>query len=206
MRRELNRSPFVVGGFVDLGLWRILLLDSTIPGSASGRLSAASLAALEAALASAPNRHCLVCLHHHPVDMESRWLDRVGLENADEFLQIIDRHRNVKAIVWGHVHQSYEGLRKGVRLLATPSTCAQFLPHADDFAVGPATAGLSHARAATGWIAFDGGCVGRKTCCPAYRAQSPRLPDGPRREPRVGHPRRAQHGLSRRLRSPPQGE
>jgi 3',5'-cyclic-AMP phosphodiesterase len=111
------------------------LLDSCIPGSASGRLSAASLAALEEALSSAPNRHCMVCLHHHPVAMDSRWLDRVGLENSAEFLRAIDRHRNVRAIVWGHVHQSYEGLRKGVRLLATPSTCAQFLPHATDFAV-----------------------------------------------------------------------
>jgi Icc protein len=41
----------------------------------------------------------------------------------------------VRAIVWGHVHQSYDALRKGVRLLATPSTCAQFLPNSDDFAV-----------------------------------------------------------------------
>jgi Icc protein len=135
MRRELSRAPFVVGGCVDLGLWRIVLLDSCIPGSASGRLSEHSLAAVDEALATAGNRHCLVSLHHHPVAMESRWLDRVGLENADEFLQTVDRHRNVRAIVWGHVHQSYEGLRKGVRLLATPSTCAQFLPHAAEFAV-----------------------------------------------------------------------
>jgi Icc protein len=135
MRRELSREPFVIGGYRDLGAWRILLLDSCIPGLASGRLSRQSLAAMEEALASAHKRHCLVCLHHHPVDMGSLWLDRVGLENADEFLKVIDRHRNVRAIVWGHVHQSYEGLRKGVRLLATPSTCAQFLPKADDFAV-----------------------------------------------------------------------
>jgi Icc protein len=135
MRRELNRSPFVVGGHFDLGTWRIVLLDSTIAGSASGRLDAANLAALEQSLASAGNRHCMVCLHHHPVAMDSRWLDRVGLENSVEFLQAIDRHRNVRAIVWGHVHQSYDGMRKGVRLLATPSTCAQFLPHSPDFAI-----------------------------------------------------------------------
>jgi 3',5'-cyclic-AMP phosphodiesterase len=135
MRRELDRDPFVVGGTVDLGLWRIALLDSCIPGSASGRLSEQSLTDLDEALATAGNRHCMVCLHHHPVDMASRWLDHVGLENAPEFLKVIDRHRNVRAIVWGHVHQNYDGLRKGVRLLATPSTCAQFLPNADEFAV-----------------------------------------------------------------------
>jgi 3',5'-cyclic-AMP phosphodiesterase len=59
----------------------------------------------------------------------------VGLDNADEFLKVIDRHKNVRSIVWGHVHQAYDGLRKNVRMLATPSTGAQFLPHADDFAL-----------------------------------------------------------------------
>ena len=52
-------------------------------------------------------------------------------------MHLIDQHRNVRAIVWGHVHQAYDALRKGVRLLATPSTCAQFLPSSDDFAVDP---------------------------------------------------------------------
>ncbi len=137
LRRELAGAPFVVGGHVDFGRWRVVLLDSYLPGSASGELSAASLAGLEAALAGAGKLHCLVCLHHHPVPMSSRWLDRVGLGNAAEFFEIIDRHPNVRAIAWGHVHQAFDGLRKGVRLLATPSTCAQFLPQSEDFALDP---------------------------------------------------------------------
>ena len=135
MRRELSGEPFCLGGYVDMGRWRIVLLDSCIPGAASGALSAQGLAELDEALATADGRHCLVCLHHHPVPMSSRWLDRVGLTNAAEFLHTLDQHRNVRAVVWGHVHQAYDGLRKGVRLLATPSTCAQFLPNSDDFAV-----------------------------------------------------------------------
>ena len=113
--------------------------DGRLPASARNvlRILTAELAALEQALATAGNRHCMVCLHHHPVPMSSRWLDRVGLTNAAEFLHTIDAHRNVRAIVWGHVHQTHDSLRKGVRLLATPSTCAQFLPHSDDFAVDP---------------------------------------------------------------------
>jgi Icc protein len=57
------------------------------------------------------------------------------LQNAEEFFDVIDRNPNVRGIVWGHVHQSYDALRNGVRLLATPSTCAQFLPHAEQFAL-----------------------------------------------------------------------
>jgi len=112
-----------------------VLLDSSLPNSARGRLSKQTLATLDSSLSSADGKHTLVCLHHHPVPMSSRWLDQVGLENSAEFFDVIDRHKNVRAIVWGHVHQAYDGLRKNVRLLATPSTCAQFLPRADEFAV-----------------------------------------------------------------------
>ncbi|HKT71482.1 MAG TPA: 3',5'-cyclic-AMP phosphodiesterase [Steroidobacteraceae bacterium] len=135
MRRLLSREPFVLNGHVDMGLWRIVLLDSAMAGSAAGCLSESSLSQLDEALGTAGNRHCLVTLHHHPVAMDSRWLDQVGLTNATRFLEVIDRHPQVRAIVWGHVHQAFAGLRKGVRLLATPSTCAQFLPHADEFSV-----------------------------------------------------------------------
>jgi Icc protein len=135
MRSALAGKPFVLGGHFDLGVWRIVLLDSCIAGSAGGKLSAAALADLDRALAGAQSKHALVCLHHQPVSMASRWLDQVGLENSEEFLSVIDRHRNVRAIVWGHVHQAHDALRKGVRLLSTPSTCAQFMPKADQFEV-----------------------------------------------------------------------
>jgi len=141
MRRELAQPPFQVGGHADLGAWRIVMLDSSILGQAHGRLSAAELLRLEAALASAGERHVMVCLHHHPVRMASRWLDSVGLLNADEFFAITDRSKAVRAIAWGHVHQTYDSRRKGVRLLAVPSTCAQFLPQADQFAIDPAPPG-----------------------------------------------------------------
>ncbi len=92
MRRELAGKPFVLdGGYVDFGRWRIVLLDSCIPGSASGALSAQALEGAATAHSSdAGTRHCMVCLHHHPVPMSSRWLDRVGLNNAAEFLHAID--------------------------------------------------------------------------------------------------------------------
>jgi 3',5'-cyclic-AMP phosphodiesterase len=135
LRRELDREPFVVGGRIDFGPWRIVLLDTWVAASAGGRLSTQSLAHLDESLRTAAGRHALVCLHHHPVSMSSHWLDAVGLENAAEFWRILDQHRNVRAVVWGHVHQSFDALRGNVRLLATPSTCAQFQPGTDEFAI-----------------------------------------------------------------------
>jgi 3',5'-cyclic-AMP phosphodiesterase len=134
MRTALARPGFQVGGHVDLGAWRIVLVDSCVPGRVPGRISDAELGALERALSGCEG-YALVCVHHHPVAMGSHWLDGVGIENAAEFLAVLDTHPRVRALVWGHVHQCFEGRRQGVRLLATPSTCAQFLPLSYEFAV-----------------------------------------------------------------------
>jgi 3',5'-cyclic-AMP phosphodiesterase len=137
LRRELSAPPFQVGGHADFGTWRVVMLDSSVPGQADGRLSDVELLRLDVALATAGSRHVLVCLHHHPVPQGSRWLDSVALANAADFFAVTDRHACVRAIAWGHVHQAFEGRRHGVRLFGTPSTCAQFLPAAEQFALDP---------------------------------------------------------------------
>ena len=134
MRQSLAAEPFQYCGSRTVGAWQFIMLDSYDPGHVGGRLTAGELARLDAALAQSA-AHALVCLHHHPVDMDSRWLDGVGLANAADFWRVIDAHAHVRAIVWGHVHQAYDGERKGVRLFATPSTGAQFLPHSERYAI-----------------------------------------------------------------------
>jgi Icc protein len=134
-------TPVQVGGQADLGAWRIVLLDSSVPGQAHGRLQPAELERLDQALASAGSRHVLIGVHHHPVPHASRWLDSVGLHNAADLFAVMDRHSGVRALLWGHVHQEFEALRRGVRLLGVPSTCAQFLPHSEQFAIDPAPPG-----------------------------------------------------------------
>ena len=135
MQTALYAAPFQYCGEYGDDKWRVVLLDSFLPGSAAGQLTKSTLQQLDAALTAADGRHVLICLHHHPVPMRSRWLDTVGLTNAEDFFAVVDRHASVRGILWGHVHQAYDALRNGVRLLATPSTCAQFLPGADDFAI-----------------------------------------------------------------------
>lgn len=135
MRAALAEPPFQVCGTAHVGAWLLVMLDSYLYGSANGRIADAELARLDSALAAHPDRHALVCLHHHPIAMGSKWLDQVGLENADALFAVLDRHSNVRVVLWGHVHQSYDGRRNGVRLLSTPSTCAQFKPGVDGFAI-----------------------------------------------------------------------
>jgi Icc protein len=134
MRRSLAQEPFQYCGSRAFGAWNFIMLDSCDPGHVGGRLHAGELARLDAALAHSP-LHALVCLHHHPVAMGSRWLDGIGLVNADAFWRVIDAHAHVRGVVWGHVHQPYDGKRLGVTLLGTPSTCAQFVPRSEHYAI-----------------------------------------------------------------------
>lgn len=119
----------------DLGAWRIILLDSSVANKVYGKLAEDQLLVLEQALAAAGDRHVLIGLHHHPVPINSRWMDKIGLRNAADMLSIIRRYDNVKAVIWGHVHQEFDQQHNGVRWLAAPSTCVQFAPHSEDFAV-----------------------------------------------------------------------
>ena len=80
-------------------------------------------------------KHVMVCLHHPPVPMGSTWLDTVGLENGAEFLQKRSSLGRVRLVVFGHVHQAYDEEHQGIRIIATPSTCRQFLPGSDEFAL-----------------------------------------------------------------------
>lgn len=135
MRSALSMPPFQCGGSWDAGGWRVLLLDSTLPGETAGRITSSELEYLAQALEAAPERHALVCLHHHPVPMGSRWLDGVGLQNGPQLMALLRSFPQVRAVVFGHVHQAYDAMHDGIRLLATPSTCSQFKPGSDDFAI-----------------------------------------------------------------------
>ena len=59
----------------------------------------------------------------------------MAIDNPDGLFAAIDRHDCVRGVLWGHVHQTYEGSRNGVRLMASPSTCVQFAPGEEDFKV-----------------------------------------------------------------------
>ena len=135
MRAALQGPPFTIGGASRFGNWLVVMLDSWAPNDAGGLLGPEQIAELREVLQAHPDHHILVCLHHHPIAMRSGWLDQVGLRDADDFIAVIRAHSNVRGVLWGHVHQSLDSFIGGVRFMATPATCAQFLPRSEDFAI-----------------------------------------------------------------------
>lgn len=119
----------------DVGNWRVTMLDSAVPGSVPGLLSDDQLSQLEDALNDEPDRHHLICLHHHPQSIGCQWMENIGLRNAEAFFEVVDKYPQVRAILWGHIHQELDEQRNGVRLLASPSTCIQFEPRSQEFSL-----------------------------------------------------------------------
>lgn len=142
MGEVLSSGNFQVGGELRLGSWSLILLSTFLAGEDAGGLGPARLRGLRQALDAHSGQHVLIAMHHHPLPMGSRWLDGVALRDAAEFLGIVDQHPNVRAVVCGHVHQESDRVRNRVRFLSTPSTCAQFLPGSEFFALDERPPGL----------------------------------------------------------------
>jgi len=135
MRSELVSEPFRYCAALAFGNWQIVGIDSCIDGSAAGRVAADELERLESCVSSGGASHVLVCVHHPPLPVGSRWLDSVGMENGSEFLDLIERIPTVRGVLFGHVHQPFDANRGSLRIIGTPSTCRQFAVGSDDFAL-----------------------------------------------------------------------
>ena len=133
MAKAFNQTAFSCAKIIEQGNWLVVMLSSQVPGEVGGCLSDDEIVFFNDVLSKNKDKHTLVCLHHHPVVIGSKWLDQIGLVNSDQFFGIIADHPQVKAVLWGHVHQEFDEVRAGVRLLSCPSTCVQFKPKQSKF-------------------------------------------------------------------------
>jgi len=115
--------------------WKLIFLDSSVRSKVSGALAAEEIDLLRQTLATDKAKHTGICFHHHPVPVGSAWLDTIGLLNSAELFSVLDQFEQTRMLLWGHIHQEFDQYRNGVRLLATPSTCVQFKPESEEFAV-----------------------------------------------------------------------
>ena len=110
----------------DTGGWRVLGLDTHVPGQVSGRLDPTQLQWLDAELSDEPGRPCLVFCHHPPVPVGVEWLDRLSLEAPGSLLVRMRDNERFRALACGHVHRESETAVGGARVYTTPSTAFQF--------------------------------------------------------------------------------
>lgn len=119
---------------IEAGKWRILLLDSVIPGEDSGHLAETELEYIEKNINN-DGLHYMLVLHHQPIPCGSAWLDTMILDNSKEFISLISTKPCVRAVLNGHIHQSNQQDIESISFISTPSTCFQFTPQTSQFSL-----------------------------------------------------------------------
>ncbi|MCV0349339.1 MAG: phosphodiesterase [Nitratireductor sp.] len=111
---------------VDVAGTPVIGLDTLVEGQGGGLLRPESLALLATALERAGTHDVLIALHHPPMRTGIRFMDAIGLANADAFAEILNEFDGTARIVAGHVHGVYQGRIGRHAVLAAPSTCSAF--------------------------------------------------------------------------------
>jgi len=57
------------------------------------------------------------------------------LKNSQAVFNLLERFKQVKAILYGHVHQNSSNFWQHIECLSTPSTSVQFKPCSEQFAL-----------------------------------------------------------------------
>jgi Icc protein len=133
MREKLVHYPQIT--VYESGNWAILTVDSSQEGKPGGRIADWQLQQLESNLNQLADKFVLVAMHHSPVLVNSLWLDQHRIANQLQLYDLLQSHGNVKAVVNGHVHQQCDSDWDGLAVYSTPSTCTQFQPLSDHFAL-----------------------------------------------------------------------
>lgn len=112
---ELRAETGCVDKVVDLKGYRVIVLDSVFEEdehSHGGHLSQRQLDWLQSRL----DEHAgpvVVVLHHHANPLHVR-VDRIILENGEQFAQVLKTHSDIRQVICGHVHFSSCGLWHGI--------------------------------------------------------------------------------------------
>jgi Icc protein len=115
--------------------WHLILLDSHKPGYVEGYLDPLQLKFMQHCLELYPEHNAIIVFHHQPISVDCTWLDKLGVTNADELWAILKHYPSAHTILFGHVHQQYEGEKNGIKYYSVPSTCIQFKTKSDQFAL-----------------------------------------------------------------------
>jgi Icc protein len=136
MQQHFPIGPYAGPVVQRAGNWQVLLLDSSRPGRIDGSIDPQHLEHLQQRLEKGVP--AVLALHHQPVAIGSPWIDKYRLAEPEALLAFVAAQAEIKAVVWGHVHQAFETVIGGARFIASPSTAANSLPGCERFTHDPA--------------------------------------------------------------------
>lgn len=114
--------------------WNMYCLNSQVDQTVHGMLDEGDLIALEKTVA-ASEQFWVVAVHHHPVSINSPWMDAINLHNGQLLVALAEKYSHLKLVIFGHVHQEFSFINKHTTYLGSPSTCVQFASNEDQYRV-----------------------------------------------------------------------
>lgn len=127
--------------FLEFKKWLFYIIDTSHYPDDGGELSKDQIVSFENILHQNKNMPTLVFMHHHPVLVNSSWIDKMILKDANEFNKIIKTNPQIKAVLFGHIHQVFEKNVDGTFYGSAPATCYQVVPNTKMFAIEKLTPG-----------------------------------------------------------------
>lgn len=115
--------------------WFIYFIDTSIYPNDEGHLSFDQLINFKNNLNQNKNKSTIVFMHHHPIKINSPWMDKMILNEKEKFNEVIKQNPQVRGIFFGHIHQVFEKNINDVFYASAPSTSFQVLPNCEMFAV-----------------------------------------------------------------------
>lgn len=143
---------------LELGRWSIVWLDSHEDELPVSLVSEQDRQQTGKALQLALGQHALVATHHPLISVNSPWLDKDRIQSAVELIEylaecsVIGSDVRLRSVVFGHAHQDVEGHCAKVPVYGAPSTCFQFKPGSEKFAIDTLSPGYRWL-----YLADDGG-------------------------------------------------
>jgi 3',5'-cyclic-AMP phosphodiesterase len=115
---------------VDVGVVRLVVFDSIVPGQDPGAYSPEQLAWLDAELGRKPDAPTLLALHHPPLPTGLSGWDAINLPAGEReaMAEVVARHPQLRAIAGGHLHRIAAGVVAGCPVFSCPSACLQARP------------------------------------------------------------------------------
>ncbi|MFJ3304513.1 metallophosphoesterase [Streptomyces sp. NPDC086549] len=102
-----------------VGGYRLVTLDSLVPGEVYGRLGAAQLEWLREVLRTPAERGTVLAFHHPPVTLDVPTQRAFGLLNPDDLADAV-RDTDVRVILTGHFHLQLFGFLERTPVWVTP--------------------------------------------------------------------------------------
>lgn len=101
--------------------FRIVTVDTSVPGAGYGHLDETALERLRTALTGEPTEHgTVVVLHHPPVPSPTLLHEALRLQNPEDLAEVLDGS-DVRVVLGGHQHHHAVGSLGGIPVLVAPS-------------------------------------------------------------------------------------